>query len=135
MRGQVALEYLVVLGLSLAIVLPLWLYVNNQFNTTRQELQFTYARLAVDKLADAADLVFVQGAPSQLQVQLTIPDNVVSASASGKEIQFKLSTANGLTDVYAVTLGTVSGTIPTRAGPVVLLIKSEGSFVNITEAT
>ncbi|MBU1197069.1 hypothetical protein KJ765_01005 [Candidatus Micrarchaeota archaeon] len=127
------MEYLVVLGLSMAIVLPLWLYVNNEMNASRQELQFAYAKLAVHKIADAADLVYIQGEPSQLRVQVVFPDNIQAATVDLKEVMIKLSTPAGLTDVYAVTLGDVQGTLPTRAGPVVLLIKSEGTFVNITE--
>ncbi len=133
MRAQSALEYLILLGISLAVLVPLWLYVSSQVGTTRQDLQVTYARLAVDKIADAADLVYVQGPPSQISVVVTLPDNIISTRVDSKEILLQLSTPGGASDVYAVTLGNVSGAIPTRPGPIRLLVKSEGTYVNITE--
>lgn len=132
-RGQAALEYMVMLGFAIMIILPLWLYVNSSIGDTAGELDLTYARVAVDKVKDAADSVYVQGPPASIYLDLDMPGNIQSATVSGREIQIKLSTKGGVADVYAVSLATLQGSLPTRAGRVRVLVKAETGFVNVTE--
>lgn len=131
------MEYMVMLGFAIAIILPLWLYVNSSLSDTKGELDVTYARVAVNKIKDAADSVYVQGPPASIYLDLDMPDNIESTSVgndpSGREVLIKLNTAGGVSQIYAVTIGNVTGSLPTRLGRIRVLIKAETNFVNITE--
>ena len=52
MRGQVAMEYMVMFGISLAIVTVLWFYVEYNTSATDWELQAAYAKHAVKVLGE-----------------------------------------------------------------------------------
>ncbi|MEK6843336.1 MAG: hypothetical protein AABY04_02520 [Candidatus Micrarchaeota archaeon] len=127
------MEYMVMLGFALAIVLPLWLYVNTTIGESKQSLDVTYAKVAVNKIRDAADSVYVQGAPAQIPLVLDMPDNIASTSISGREVQIKLYSQDGQTDIYAVTLSNLQGSLPIRSGRIRILVKAETNFINITE--
>ncbi len=120
------------LGLAIAIILPLWLYVNSSLGNTREELDVTHAKVAVNKLKDAADSVYVQGSPASIYLDVDMPTNVESSSISGREITIKVYTASGVSDVYAVTLANLTGSLPDRPGRVKILVKAEANGVNIT---
>ncbi len=132
-RAQAAMEYMLMVGLAILIVVPLWFYVNDQVGKTQEEMQLTYARVAVNKIRDAADAVYIQGPPARTYLELNFPDNIRATSVGSREILMKMATPGGLTDVYAVTIGEVQGSLTTRAGLVRVLVKSEGSYVNVTE--
>ncbi|MFH0970980.1 MAG: hypothetical protein V1835_00280 [Candidatus Micrarchaeota archaeon] len=132
-KAQAAMEYMIMLGFALAIILPLWLYVNASLSNTNQDLDATYARSAVNKVRDAADSVFVQGPPAQMYLEVEMPHSVLSTSVSGKEVMIVLDAPGGNSEVYAVTLANVSGELPARQGRVRILVKAETNFVNITE--
>lgn len=120
-------------GIAILMIVPLWFYVNGEVGRTRQEMEVAYARVAVNKIRDAADAVYIQGPPARTYLELNFPDNIRSTSVGSREILMKLATPGGETDVYAVTIGGVQGSLPTRAGLVRILVKSEGNYVNITE--
>ncbi|MFH1200188.1 MAG: hypothetical protein V1708_03915 [Candidatus Micrarchaeota archaeon] len=134
MRGQAAMEYLMMMGLALAMLIPIWFYVNTTLSSTRGEMQATYAKVAVSKLRDAADAVYIQGPPARLYLELVFPDNIGSATVGSHEIMLRLQTPGGLSDVYSVTIGEVQGSLPTRGGLVRVLVKAEeGNYVNVTD--
>ena len=140
MRAQAAVEYLAIVAISLAILVPLWIYVSSSNENVRQDLTVAYARQVVYKLKDAADVVFVQGAPAQLSVDVSVPSGITYASASGREILLRVDSGGGTTDVYSVTLGNVTGALAsfaTTPGSYFVLVKAQEDalgnvFVNIT---
>ncbi len=132
LRAQAAMEYMVMLGFAIAIILPLWFYVNSSVGSAKGDLDTTYAKVAVGKLKGAADSVYVQGPPAQIYVDLEMPDNIASASVSGREIVLTVNTRGGESEIYEVTLGALQGALPARPGLVRVLVKAEADFVNIT---
>jgi hypothetical protein len=131
-RGQAALEYMVMLGFAIAIILPLWLYVNSALTETRSELDVTYAKVAVTKLKDAANSVYVQGPPASVYMDVEMPSNIQSISISGREIVFNLDTPGGISEVYDITLPNLQGAIAPRMGRIYVLVKAENtSLVSI----
>ena len=101
-------------------------------DNTNEALQKSYARNAVEKLASAADLVYVQGPPAKVTVRVRIPDNVESVNISGHLIYFRVVTPQGASDVYAVTRGPVNGSISTTQGYRVYVVEALPGYVNIS---
>lgn len=125
---------MVMLGFAILIVLPLWLYVNTSLGRTQEDLSITYAKVAVNKLRDAADSVYVQGYPASIYMDLDMPDNIASTEVIGREVVIRIQTPAGITEIYQVTLADLQGSLPTRAGRIRMQVKAESAgFVNITE--
>jgi len=134
LKAQSAVEYVVIVGIALIILIPLWLNVNTQMGIVRTELQSTYAQQAVAKIRGAADAVYVQGQPAQFTILVNFPDNVRNVTVSGNEISMRLTTSAGDTDAVAITLGPVTGNLSTSVGTHRVLVKAQGGMVNITDA-
>ncbi|MFA4946247.1 MAG: hypothetical protein WC607_01760 [Candidatus Micrarchaeia archaeon] len=140
MRGQAAIEYLVIVALSLAVLLPLWFYVDTNRTQVEGQLRLGYAQQAVNRLRDAADLVYAQGPPAQIYVEVNVPPGIASASVSGRAISLFVNSQWGPNEVYAVTVANVTGSLeslPRFPGPRTILVKAERGFgsyyVNVTD--
>lgn len=132
-----------IVGISLAILLPLWLYVNSSVDASKADLQVAYARNSLAKIKEAADAAFVEGPPARFSLFLNFPSEIDSASVSGNEVLLRLrllSAQGALSDVYAVTIGNVTGSLPVEGGLVRVLVSAEynqssgENYVNITTA-
>ncbi|MFQ5405546.1 MAG: hypothetical protein ACE5DI_00100 [Candidatus Micrarchaeia archaeon] len=141
-RAQAALEYMLIIGVSLAILLPLWLYANSSIEDTKASLQIAYARNSLNKIGEAADAAFVEGPPAKFSLYLTFPQGIESTSVSGREASMRLNLLDrpgSVSDVFVSTIGNMTGTLPTQSGPLRLFVKAEynstngENYVNITE--
>ncbi|RLG19246.1 hypothetical protein DRN67_03225 [Candidatus Micrarchaeota archaeon] len=132
-KGQSAFEYVVIIGIALLILIPLWLHISSSVGVTRVELQSSYTKHAVSKLRGAADAVYVQGSPAKFTLLLTFPEGVENVTISNNEISIRLSTSYGISDVIATTLGPVQGSISTSSGAHRVEVSAVGNAVNITE--
>ncbi|PIN96649.1 hypothetical protein COX86_03050 [Candidatus Micrarchaeota archaeon CG_4_10_14_0_2_um_filter_60_11] len=139
-RGQAAVEYLAIVALSLAVLVPVWLYVDGQRTGVDGQLRLGYAQQAVDRIRDAADLVYAEGPPAQFAVEVNVPDGVLSASIAGKQVALLVDEPWGASEVYAATVANVTGSLdsfPSFGGPRTVIVKAErnytDSFVSITE--
>ncbi len=140
MKGQVAVEYVAIVALSLAILVPVWLYTDQIRAQVDGQLRLSYAKQTVDRLRDAADLVYAQGPPAQFYVDVTVPDGVQSVYVNGKLISLSVSASWGVSEAFATTVGNVTGSLPSftaYGGPKRVLVKAQqnysGFFVNVTE--
>ncbi|MFH0835181.1 MAG: hypothetical protein V1881_02465, partial [Candidatus Micrarchaeota archaeon] len=108
---QAAVEYLSIIALSLAALLPLWYFVSTSTDSVKQDLRVGSARQAVFKLRDAADLAYAQGSPSEFVVEVNVPESISSAYVSGNEVVLRLEVRGGITDIFAVTTANLTGDI------------------------
>ena len=76
MKAQGAFEYMLIVTALLAIMIPVWVYVTNVQYQTNSQLTLSYARNTVEKLVAAADLVYSQGPPAKVNMQVYIPPDV-----------------------------------------------------------
>jgi len=141
MRAQAAVEYLSIIALSLAALLPLWYFVSMSTDSVKQDLRVGTARQAVFKLRDAADLAYAQGSPSEFLVEVNVPESISSAYVSGNEVVLRLLVRGGITDVFAVTTANLTGDISAlqnSQGIHMVRVKAQrgesgSTFVNITD--
>ncbi len=117
-KAQVSLEYMVVLGISLAIVVSMLLVVNNMINASSTKISISSAYTAMEGVREASDFIYVTGHPSKIQKTVFIPKSVVEVNISGRLVRFRVELASNIgssyTDVYAVTKGTMRGRICSR---------------------
>lgn len=142
-KSQASVEYLAIVGFTLAALLIVWAYVSTSTSYSKQDLSVAYARQVVYRLRDASDLVYAQGPPAQFYVDVNVPEGILAASvggANGKEIVLTLSVGGGVTEVFASTAGNVSGDLSKFVGApglYAVLVKAQeagggATVVNIT---
>jgi uncharacterized protein (UPF0333 family) len=121
---------------AIAIFSLVWFYVNITTTQTDTDLGISYARVAVDKIKQAADLVYTYGPPAKTNINIYIPKNVVAisfnSSNSLSEIIFKIRTGNGVSDIFAVSIANITGNLPTKEGYYEISIESFEGFVNVS---
>lgn len=116
LRGQSAIEYMVMYGLSLIILVAVWSYVGSANSDFKADLKAGFAKQTVTKIADAANAVLTQGPPAKIYVDINTPEGVVyaypdpSASCNVSEVLLRISAQQGQsTDVAAPLIANVSG--------------------------
>ena len=89
MRAQSGVEYLALFGVVAVITLVVSYYFYGNFQVQAQSYQ---ASTAVERLANSIDSVAAQGAGSSAVVTVYFPPGLLNATASGREVLFRLST-------------------------------------------
>jgi uncharacterized protein (UPF0333 family) len=113
MKSQVALEYLVIASIAIALMLPIFYY---SFGYSSASTSTYQAQDSINALAKAADYVYSLGVGSKTHVSIIIPNNVVSSSIANKTILLKIKASSGTSDIVAFTKANVNGTVPTTSG-------------------
>ena len=134
MRAQTAFEYLVIAMFVLAFLTPIWVYLFQLQGQTSDEFSVSYAKNAVTQIAKKADLVYSQRMGARIKIEVYIPRGVEYINITGNEINFRVRTSSGSTDVFATSIAQLQGSLPTQEGLYWVLIKAEGDYVNITLA-
>jgi len=115
-KAQAAFEYMVIVIIALGFMIPIWLYVTSVKSNTTQELSLSYAKNTVEKLASTADLIYSQGAPAKVKVNVYIPDGVIGYLLANYTINLVMVYESTVTDVFAVSRARINGTLPTSEG-------------------
>jgi hypothetical protein len=134
MNGQAAFEFMVIVIFVLAFLTPIWIYLSQIQTQTTEQFALSYAKSAVTQIANKADMVYSQRMDAKIRMEIYIPSGVQEIDISGNEINMKVSSSSGIADVYATSIAQLQGSLPTEEGLYSVLIKAEGSYVNITLA-
>ncbi|MFH1229665.1 MAG: hypothetical protein V1678_04560 [Candidatus Aenigmatarchaeota archaeon] len=146
MRGQAAFEYLMMLSIVLAILSILTYYAEGMTESSRKDIVVSNAVIAVNKIAEAADIVYTQGNTSQITLSVYIPDNLQSIQIGSntpgeftKMMIMKIKVGNGFTDIIATSKANLTGNISVESGTKRIRIRSfvntsGESYVNITQS-
>ncbi|MBI4173703.1 MAG: hypothetical protein HY519_03200 [Candidatus Aenigmarchaeota archaeon] len=132
MRAQAAFEYMVIVGIVLAFLIPVWLYVSSLQARAGEELSISYAENAVQRIAKTADLVFSQGSGARVQTQVYIPGGVESSAIIGRSVILNLRTGQAVSNVTALSIATLNGTIPTSEGSYQMTMEAKTGYVQVT---
>jgi hypothetical protein len=117
-RGQVSVEYVILLSALLLGVAFLGLY---ELDETRRGIEVSTAQDAVESLARAADTVYSMGPCSKTQVYITVPKGIVSVDHGGQTggyyqgpylVGIIADFGSGPTDIISPTKGQIQGYIP-----------------------
>ncbi len=133
MKAQVSMEYIIIFGFSLIAVGILWALSSSNIEDTRWELQFAYAKNALDKIVQTADIAYVQGDPTQIYINVDFPDNVHSVYIQGSQVTMELRWKGFLRNVSASSVANLTGYISPAQGRHTLRVKA-GQTINVTES-
>ncbi len=102
--------------MALTIFAIIWLFSTGAATQADSGASIAAAKQAVGKLKDAADLVYTQGPPAQVNVAISIPHDTTFFNASGREITLVIGSAVYNTTAYAVTYANLSANGLVEAG-------------------
>lgn len=134
MRGQTAFEYLMLFSLALSILAILVLYSQQITERNREDIIIANAITAVNKIAEASNIVYTQGKPSQITLSVYIPEKVSSIEFNNNVIIMKINISSGTSDIFATSKAPLQGYISTTSGIKKIKVIAEDNYVNITES-
>ncbi len=138
MRCQVGIEYLIIMGILLAMLVPLMVYVTE---VIRMESETHQAQTAADRIASAIDHVSAQGYPSRKTVDILLPESATQGSgATNYTVVVKLQlSGQTISDIVSYTKTSCAfGAIPNRSGFYTVQVMAQQNncvqvFVNVTQ--
>ncbi len=131
MKAQAAMEYILLFSISLVIVGILWSVSNSNIENTQWELQLANAKNALEKIVHTADVVYLQGVPSQIYIDIYLPENVKTIYIDNNAVTMEMLWRGILRNVTDYSIANLTGGVTPAPGRQKLLIKS-GTVVNIT---
>lgn len=99
-KGQSSLEYLLVVAITLAIIVPTTYLFYNYSRESSQELADAQITKLGRSIVDAAETIFYTGEGSKTVLELNVPDNIDSAVIiDGRELVFNITTSFGISEI------------------------------------
>ncbi len=134
--GQSGLEYMIIVIMAITFITPVLMMGSNQLSDMKRSTDQINANEAVNRIADASESVYAQGAPAKITVSVSLPDNINRTYVGSREIMISLNSYGGPTDIYRRLDFNVTGSIPSDNGRydvAVQAVKIGGiTWVNIT---
>jgi len=132
MKAQVAIEYMIIAGIGLMLVLMSTNYLLKTFQSYSDENKISLAKNTVYKIGENSDLVFSQGPPAKVKIEINIPDRIQEISFPNNTVLFRLKTSSGINDISYKTVAPIVGTLPVKSGRYYISLVAEQSYVNIS---
>jgi uncharacterized protein (UPF0333 family) len=132
-RAQASFDMLLTFMIGISIIVATIVYVNSAQTEYLSSYKINAAQNTVNKIAEAADTIFLQGTRSKIVMTLYFPDGISSDSStqSGNTVMLKLTTSSGKTDIYQTTKEPVVGNLPTSSGTYKITVENIGDSVSI----
>ncbi|MBI4154810.1 class III signal peptide-containing protein [Candidatus Woesearchaeota archaeon] len=122
-RGQASVEYLILVGIMLALLIPLFYYSLTEISNN---LRISQAENAVNLIAGKIDNIYTLGQGNRETVKIIIPKGTVSLGViQNKSIELKLLIFGNQTEIFKNTkANNIIGNFPTESG--IYLLQIEG---------
>ncbi len=124
-RGQVSVEYIIIIGIILVITIPLFYYAIRE---PSRSLKANQAADTVNVLARKADSIAALGPGSRDYVWISIPGSVTNVLIGNRSVSLHLS---DLGDITAYTHANVTGFLPIAQGTYRVVVENLENLVYI----
>ncbi len=140
-RGQASMEYLLVAGFAFVVTIPIIIAFYLQSGNINDDINMNQINQIGRKIIDASESVFYLGSPSQTTLKVYMPPKIqkisvgkdVGGVVEGREIVFNVETQSSTKDVVLTSRVLMRGNISVSSGIHHLQIRSDQSYVNITD--
>lgn len=131
-KSQVALEYLLMMGIAFLILVPLFNYINSYTVQTRSDLKRNALEDSLEQLVESSEMVYSQGEPAKITVNMYIPDGVVDQTIYNHSIVVGYEMSGLRTDLVVHSDAPLKGSLPRETGGYEVELKAEENYVNIS---
>ncbi|MCX8195245.1 MAG: hypothetical protein N3G22_04035 [Candidatus Micrarchaeota archaeon] len=143
-RGQLSSELVVIIGVSLLLVLIIFVLSSQAFADASLQQNYRAARDSVEKLADAAESVYLQGEGASQRVFIEIPPNAnldpnltyigkpanAPATLPSRTININI----GGTDISSYTTMPIIGAFPQSSGRYMMKVTAHQGYVSVSRS-
>ena len=99
-KSQTSLEYLLIIALTFAIIVPTTYLFYNYAKESNQEISDSQITKLGKSIVDSAESIFYSGQGSKTVLELNVPDNVKAVQIiDGRELIFNVSTSFGTSEI------------------------------------
>lgn len=130
-KGQVSVEYLVVVGFVTFVVLGVLALAFFYVNGINDQIKFNQIDKLGNNLASTADVVYFAGEPSQKTIKGYIPSGVNSIQLIDNLIVFNVTSASGETIMSFTASENLTGAINSNGGVKEFVLIAESDRVSI----
>jgi hypothetical protein len=130
--AQISMEYLIIIGFVMFILIPLLLFYADFSKETHDQVLLNEVSQVARKIADEAETVYFVGDPAKTKMRIYLPEDLVNATLTNQEIVLILHVYGGDNEVVIPTKVMMNGSLPTTKGNHDLYIKAKGNWVEIT---
>ena len=131
-KAQVSVEFLMITGFVLVILIPLSVIYYEHLNTMTSEVKGTQLSQLAKDITSKAEEVYYLGPPSKVTINAYIPSGVEEADIYPHEINFKLRTSAGLNDIFSTSKVNLTGSINPSEGVHKITIEAKEGYVLVT---
>lgn len=110
------MEYMLVIGFSLLLFLPVLLIYGFEREHLVHNVNMQQANEIIRKMIDTTETVYYMGAPSKMTIKAYIPRNVVAVNITDNEIIFFIKHQNIISEAVGYSEINMSGSITSRPG-------------------
>lgn len=128
-RAQVAVEYVIVVGIAMLITIPLFLIYYSYSSESEDYVTLNQLNVVSRKIIDSAESLYVIGEPARTEIKVFIPGKVYDANISQNEVIFYVNTQNGQTEVTLASNVNITGTLPSSEGIHHIVLEAQGDKV------
>ncbi|MBR9676288.1 hypothetical protein GOV05_04735 [Candidatus Woesearchaeota archaeon] len=134
-RGQVSVEYLLVMGFIFAMIIPLTIIFLQQTENLNVNIALTTSSKVLKEIIDTSEQIYYKGAPSKTTIKVYFPERVKSVTISSREMSMLIQGYKQATHtvVYPSNVN-ISGSLDAFKGVHLIEIKSMGNYVLINES-
>lgn len=132
MKAQAAVEYLTIIAVAIAILIPIIIRANDMLISYKENTKISIAANTVKKIGEAANWVFSQGPPARHTTKIYVPDGVEEASIENNIVLYRIKTSAGTSTVDYDTTSPLNGSIPTSSGYYKITLTAFENYVNIS---
>lgn len=131
--GQVSVEYLLVTGFSLLLIVPLLLLFATQHDSVRSEVIEAQAHTAGIAIVESAERVYYAGPPAKETLRVRIPPDVKNITITNSSVYFRLLAPYEYDLLIPSQVPLVPGTLRPQEGPANIVVEAALPGVRITE--
>lgn len=132
-RGQVAIEYLLVVMFAFMMIIPLIAAFYSESARFSDEVTSAQITQVKDALLQAVEEVYYLGPPSKQTVKLRFPEQITSTAVTGDTIIFTVMSSSGTYELAGYAVTNVSGAIGTFDGIHTITVTATDTAVLINE--
>jgi hypothetical protein len=139
MRGQAAVEWIVVLSVALMILAVMLSMNEDNYQFFNNNVKVSKAKGAVNDLKNAVDFVYSQGKDAKTSVYVTIPPGTnltVDTLPAGKGQILAIVYVKGQEESFdAYTDANLTGSLPAAAGSYCIEVRYSGPEVSVSRSS
>jgi uncharacterized protein (UPF0333 family) len=133
-QGQVAMEYLIIMGFIFFMIIPLTIIFLQQSDSLSMDVAISTASKINKEIIDKSEEIYYKGPPSKTTISAYFPDRIENITISSYEISMIVTGQKGRThDINYPSEINLTGSLKTFKGVHNIEIESKGDYILITD--